>query len=74
MSDLPQCWGFDAESTAKIASDLAAGGEGATLYIKPYGHPSQIRAIVKPGPDVLVALDDGGTNNSHRCPPFHDCP
>jgi hypothetical protein len=72
---LPHCWGFGPEETGRILADLISGGEGATLYIKPHGVPAQIIAIVKPGPDVVIAFDGGGgTNNSHRCPPFTDCP
>lgn len=69
---------FDAAHTARIRDQLVAGGEGVILEVHPHPTNEQPRGImvkVRPGPGVVVAEDGGGgTNNSHRCPPFNDCP
>lgn len=65
---------FDAESSAAIRDALVAAGDGALLCLHPHpreDNPHGLLAKVSGGANPRP-LDDGGTNNSHRCPPI--CP
>lgn len=64
---------FPENSTAELTERLVSAGEGARLRVKIVNDQAYVKVIPREGiATSFDTLDD--INNSHRCPPFVDCP